>query len=194
MKRHVLNLLTALSLMLLAAAVVLWARGGGPGNVVDLHCGAHRLGISSAGGCLAVAYAHAPSLAGKGRAEVRWFQDTPFVQTRSSGGPLAAMGFRRGECFVGRAMPLLGNLPHLGRVFTSGVAGKYVQLPWWPLVIAAAALPSVRLSGAWRRRRRKRRGLCPCCAYDLRASPGRCPECGTPTATAERVGSSAQSL
>ena len=53
----------------------------------------------------------------------------------------------------------------------------YVHAGGFPL-LAPALLPAVWL---WRRRRVRRRlraGVCPACGYDVRATPGRCPECG----------------
>jgi hypothetical protein len=56
------------------------------------------------------------------------------------------------------------------------------HLPDWSLVSAFALLPAIvtfrQVRAVRRRRRRARLGLCPACGYDLRASPGRCPECG----------------
>jgi len=61
-----------------------------------------------------------------------------------------------------------------------GFRQRFLLLPAWFLCLvtgAAPALWAVRLATD-RRRRRIRRGLCAGCGYDLRATPGRCPECG----------------
>jgi hypothetical protein len=50
----------------------------------------------------------------------------------------------------------------------------------WQAMILTGALPAVQLY-LWRRhmRERPKQGLCQKCGYDLRATPDRCPECGT---------------
>ena len=61
--------------------------------------------------------------------------------------------------------------------------------PFWSVTAATGAPPlgwmALTLGSALRRRRRlKTRSLCPTCGYDLRATPDRCPECGTSVAAA----------
>ena len=54
--------------------------------------------------------------------------------------------------------------------------------PWWFLMLVSAALPVLWLTRLVLRRRGRERNLrerrCLGCGYDLRATPGRCPECG----------------
>jgi hypothetical protein len=52
------------------------------------------------------------------------------------------------------------------------------SVPFWAVALSGV-LPLVRLTRSVRCRRARRAGLCGNCGYDLRASPGRCPECGT---------------
>jgi hypothetical protein len=49
----------------------------------------------------------------------------------------------------------------------------------WFFALLFAILPALHLRGMLRARRRHRAGLCRKCGYDLRATPDRCPECGT---------------
>jgi len=55
-----------------------------------------------------------------------------------------------------------------------------IAVPYWFLIFILMIIPALRY---WRRRARMS-GLCRKCGYDLRATPARCPECGTAAETA----------
>ena len=76
----------------------------------------------------------------------------------------------------------LGGHSFLGVSYSNGVLpyGRWwiARVPLWLITPVLLALP---LHSAWKSFRSRRRGaknLCICCGYDLRASPGVCPECG----------------
>lgn len=75
---------------------------------------------------------------------------------------------------------------------------RAVAVPHWFLALLTAAAPAAWLRVEWTRERRWRKNLCPSCGYDLRASPGRCPECGASSSAGERAwqktGSEGQTL
>jgi hypothetical protein len=161
-KRRLLNLLAVLSLLLCVAVCVLWAALP-RAMPAQFYTSGHRYSVHwtpesmwlevTAGVRDARGGFRAP--AGQGWASSwDWPQPLP-------------LGFGYGRSPVGDPRA----------AFYRGVA-----LPWWFLFSAPLVLPAWRLVGwrlaARRHRRAARKHLCPHCGYDLRASPGRCPECG----------------
>jgi len=67
------------------------------------------------------------------------------------------------------------NFVAVGNVF-------WIGAPLWPLLALLAILPIIRRSYQMYLRRLMKQGHCPVCAYDLRATPERCPECGAVSA------------
>lgn len=89
--------------------------------------------------------------------------------------PVTALSFL-GIQYIGRE-PESGRFAD-GKPFTA--IGEYgLKLPLLYLFVFFAVLPAAWLRRAWRQRRRFHVGMCAICGYDLRATNGRCPECGT---------------
>jgi hypothetical protein len=56
--------------------------------------------------------------------------------------------------------------------------GYIIAMPFWFIFAAFALIPVAHL--LWRHRKNVTPGSCVRCGYDVRATPERCPECGTP--------------
>ena len=196
MNRLLLNLLTALSLLLCVATVVLWVRSFYVQDVMRWTT------TRAAGGDIRRTRVEVFSVRGHNVAHVQsrtytpqefdrvvrpmdermtpqqrslWyrmgthtfrFNYNPDVRGRSL---WVRLGFRYSHSIHDSSPPFPG--------FTEA------RLPHWLIAMLTAALPAVRCGAWWRRRRRHAIGRCPRCGYDLRASPDRCPECGTQATT-----------
>jgi hypothetical protein len=179
MKRRLLNLLTALSLLLFAAAVVLWVRSYWRYDQVNWFSADNGLCLASGDGVFAVMFG--PNYKGPGA--VQWPPGWRY-RNYAALGPDGLPG--QIQIASHRRLKRLNLAYDANRLVAAGEGPAYYSshrfyFPHWLALLILAAVPASR---AWRARRRRRTiaaGRCARCGYDLRATPGRCPECGTAT-------------
>jgi hypothetical protein len=195
MTRRLLNLVTALSLLLCVAACVLWARSYRYYDVRWIGW-TRATGQRTAGGDLVSVqnwpgsmrfYLYQVTDADDGF--WRWTMRVPrtglhtLAITRRSDQPGQ-------QWSSGDAGFAAGHTEHTPWQTAGGTARRYVewtaQAPHWFLASATAPLPLAWCAFYLRRRRRTHERLCPNCGYDLRATPDGCPECGAIISDATR--------
>jgi hypothetical protein len=189
---RLLNLLTALSLLLCVAVCVLWVRSYAVGQRFhvarfldsgrwtywvrdELRVWSGRVGFS-----------HAVSSGPLGTYRA-------FVE-KNAPGPKESQAYYR-QLQLGDVPIQLGSKPRSCLGFEMGrssyvrsdgsvcLARDSVIAPLWSVAALAGVMPALWCVLVFRNRSRRLAGLCPTCNYDLRATPARCPECGESVAT-----------
>jgi hypothetical protein len=174
LRRWLFNVLAGLSLLLCVAAAAFWVRSHWRWDEVSLYDGTNvgydlftwngglyfvRMTNSNGTFIRLRAYSVGPTVPGS----------VLFQPPRWS-----LLGFEAGDT--------LREIFNIGKVYQSVNSGHYVLIPYWAIIVLSGVGPGLWLMGYRRRHilsRRMRRGVCWVCGYDLRATPDRCPECGT---------------
>lgn len=175
--RHLLTCCSVVSVLLGIAVCVFWWRSYRMSERIIWRGDSGWRSITSACGdveiSLLVIHPSPYSYSPKG---IRYDRDTPrppFDYIRLMGGSVAD---------IYSSWEWHGFAWHQVRNTGSGTRHVHSVIPVWALALATTFLPlgwiGNRLRSPRRRRRMNRKGLCPRCGYDLRATPDRCPECG----------------
>jgi hypothetical protein len=178
-RRRFFTFLFAFSLLLCVAVCVLWVRSYWVGEAVYREGPSYRLAVlSSRGQCSAFRTTY-PASAANG--PTRWMYSNRGMWAEVMRRP----GFYRADPAVRGYGPIAGfgmfDKP-AGPTSMGAAATREVFFPHWSLVLLTAAGPAAWYARRRRRLRSRSLGHCPACGYDLRATPDRCPECGTATA------------
>ena len=187
------GLLSLVSLVLLVVVAALWLRSYRHADTLARHALTprpgvnhhHMIALQSAGGGLRLHVRSHPAANGipdVHRADlstqVKWEWRSVSGQ-KTPAYPLTADDFAAAGPFARKWRLLLldgqkptGFAAHADRQTT-------VVFPMWLIALPPAVPPLLYLYAAVHRRRRVASNHCRTCGYDLRASSGRCPECGT---------------
>jgi hypothetical protein len=169
--RWLFNVLAGLLLALCVVTIAIWVTGWEPYSQVALSDRWVWYGaIESRPAEMSVAFCH--------------FFPTPIIGSQSGSALTAPAShvnsggwrFNRWGIAVGHQPALSRN--RAGNVILLGYSW-WGSVPDWVIIVALATLAVVALKLGRRLKREIEPGICTVCGYDLRASPERCPECGT---------------
>ena len=170
MNRRLVNLLTLVSLVVCAAAVAAWTRSYRVLETIVYQPGTTGYSIASSHGRVLLKVLRHD---GPGSKPWRHYavdgRYAYYVMSRPEAEYPGGFGWESGLT--------RGRLDETGTIRRLPYTSLIV--PHWLLVVCSAALPLSRTAMVLRRMRRRPPGHCRHCGYDLRATPGRCPECGT---------------
>ena len=180
-RRSLFNLAAAASLVLCVAAALMWARSRSRseglyyGFRLDQNLSRTQHDLMSAGGSVHYVRSSTRLAPGVGRAEN---MKTGFgAWSRPDESPTPPSRIRkRSRLGFALVRTSRSSPPHGPPALT--FSQMHVLVPHWFLVALMAIIPPWWLYVKARARHRRRRGRCLGCGYDLRATPGRCPECG----------------
>ncbi len=177
--RHVMTPISALSLLLFMAVCVLWARSYGLADRVGWSGDDGWRYVRSAKGHVVIGLLLGDRSSDRDRAPPHWPKYERDEARHPSDFPIYRTGLPH-ERYL--SWERGGFAWHESRNLRRGTLHIQGIAPFRSLAAATVALPlwwtTTRVRSQVRARRRKRMGLCPACGYDLRESPGRCPECG----------------
>jgi hypothetical protein len=165
LRRWLLNLAAGISLLLCATTIVVWLRSYYCSDMMYRGVPGRADGIDSGMGQFSVSLQRINPQA-QPRRFVEWTSRRPAQYPVFSNARIwyEFLGFRSYS------------------LQTTSVTMHRWVLPYWLPTLATALLPALALRRAYSTRRQRLRAqhrLCLVCGYDLRATPDRCPECGT---------------
>jgi 4-amino-4-deoxy-L-arabinose transferase-like glycosyltransferase len=165
MRRKLFTLAAALSAVLCLGVCLLWVRSYWRSDTLAGYCSRDQwVEVSSWRGRVVLAHVSRDNLA-ESRLLRGYRAEVVYPEEPGARHPGV---LRLGFAFYHHRSP-----PHV-----VGFNTTMLWLPDWLLILLSAPLPLAFVRRTIRRRRRAASGSCLRCGYDLRATPGRCPECG----------------
>jgi hypothetical protein len=180
-KRRLLNFLAAASMVLCVAVCVLWVRSRFRIDTLTRRAPERQwMVVNRPAGFYFAVHAHDDP-----QPSEPWRRETGAVTSKEN------VALRQYPSWLGFKVGTFrsGGTRGLWYVDKNGTARpmitavtRFVLVPHWFAAVALLVTPALVARLRWRGRGRRRRaavGLCTRGGYDLRATPGRCPECGT---------------